>query len=313
LRSSAKPFQALPLLEHGGQAAFGLTEREIALICGSHSGTDEQVAAVQAIQTKTGVKETDLLCGVHAPYHKPTADALRQRGEKPTANRHNCSGKHTGMIAYARLLGLPYDDYINPAHPIQQDILQTFSEMCDLPADQVKVAIDGCSAPNFAVPMHNAALAFARLCDPVQLDPQRTEVCRTIVAAMIANPDMVGGPDSFDTHLMQAMRGRVLCKGGAEGFLAMGVLPNVLGPGSPGLGITIKISDGDLASHSRSAAGSRGTARPAVALEVLRQLSVISPDELNSLAGYGPSFEILNWRKLLVGEGYPCFKLQTSP
>src|SRR5512133_1439094 len=41
LRSSAKPFQALPFIQHGGHQAYGLTPKEIALICASHSGTDE--------------------------------------------------------------------------------------------------------------------------------------------------------------------------------------------------------------------------------------------------------------------------------
>src|SRR5512135_2620429 len=117
LRSTAKPFQALPFIEHGGQAAFNLTSSEVALICASHSGTEEQVRLIQSIQGKTGVLESDLLCGVHYPYHEPTAEAMRLRKEQPRPNQHNCSGKHTGMLAYAHWLGLPTADYINPSHP----------------------------------------------------------------------------------------------------------------------------------------------------------------------------------------------------
>ena len=71
-------------------------------------------------------------------------------------------------MAHARLHGWPIDDYINPSHPVQQEILSTFAEMCVLPQEQVRHGTDGCSAPNFAVPLHNAALAFARLADPGQ-------------------------------------------------------------------------------------------------------------------------------------------------
>lgn len=304
LRSSAKPFQALPFIEQGGQQYYNLDLKEIALICASHSGTDEHVEVAQSIQAKTGVNETDLLCGVHMPGHRPTAERLIQQGLKPHPNQHNCSGKHTGMVAFARMRGLPYrledQPYIDPEHPIQKIILSTFAEMCSYPEYKVKTGIDGCSAPNFAVPLRDAALAYARLCDPTHLEKNRQKACQTIVKAMISHPDMIGGPDSFDTHLMQATKGKLISKGGAEGYQAIGICPNVMGPGSSALGITFKISDGDY----------RGKARPAVALEILRQLGAITDEELQILAEYGPSFKIENWRKLQVGLAYPCFELQ---
>jgi L-asparaginase II len=315
LRSSAKPFQVLPFLERGGQAYYQLTLQEIALICASHSGTDAHVSVARGIQAKTGVQEADLQCGVHPLTHQPTLDAMLQRGEVLTPNRHNCSGKHTGMLAFARMMGLPTSDYLNPNHPIQQDILVTFSEMCGVPVEQVAIGIDGCSAPNFAIPLFNAALAYARLCDPATgkvNPPARLEACRTVTQAMTSYPDMVGGPDSFDTRLMQATRGRLVCKGGAEGYLAMGLFPGTVAPDSPALGITIKISDGDLEGHNRPAGDPKGTVRPAVALEVLRQLGAITPSELEAVAGYGPAFQLRNWRQLIVGHGQPCFELKRT-
>ena len=311
LRSTAKPFQALPLIEHGGQQAYQLSLREIALICASHSGTDDHVAVAKSIQAKTGAKESDLLCGTHPLGHKPTIDAMAQRGESLSPNRHNCSGKHTGMVAYARLLGVPYGPmdapYIDPNHPIQKDILSAFSAMCGIEPSKVVVGVDGCSAPNFAVPLRSAALGFARLCDPIGLPEKRLQACRTITAAMTGNPDMVGGPDSFDTHLMQVTKGKILSKGGAEGYQGLGVMPNAIGPGSPALGITFKVSDGDLGSHTHLP---YGHARPAVALEVLRQLGALNAGEFDQLADYGPEFTIENWRKIQVGKGYPCFRLE---
>jgi L-asparaginase II len=313
LRSSSKPFQALPFLEHGAQQVFDLTLPEVAILCASHSGMDEHLAVVRSVQAKTGVGEADLMCGVHPPYHPETAEALRARGEQPTPNRHNCSGKHTGMLAYARQLGFPPDPdslpYIDPDHPVQHMILQAFAEMCDLEPDDVAVGIDGCSAPNFAVPLRAAALAFARLCDPVRLPEPRAATCRLITRAMTTHPDMIGGPDNFDTLLMQATLGRVLVKGGAEGYQAMAVLPGALGAGSPGLGIAFKISDGDLKGHNRPIGDPRGRVRPPVALEILRQLGVISAAELQRLADFGPAFPVDNWRKVVVGWASPCFTL----
>ena len=303
LRSTAKPFQALPFIESGGAVAFSLSSAEVALLCASHSGTDEHVETVQSIQEKTGVRQAQLLCGVHPAYHEPTAEAMRRREEAPTPNRHNCSGKHTGMLAYARWQGWSEEDYINLSHPVQQNILSTFAEMCSLQPEQVEVGVDGCSAPNFAVPLLNAALAYARLCEPQDLPPSRAEACRRITAAMAANPGMIGGPKRFDTRLMEVTQGRLISKGGAEGYQGIGLLPGALGLGSPALGIAVKVSDGDL----------KGRALPAISLEILRQLGALSLSEIEALSEFGPGLPVYNWRKLLVGEAHPSFQLTGKP
>jgi L-asparaginase II len=215
------------------------------------------------------------------------------------------------MLAYVnakRRAGeqLPVElDYINPAHPLQQEIIQTFAEMCRLPVEQVEVGVDGCSAPNFAVPLHNAALGYARLCDPKAghvLPPERAAACRRIVTAMMECPDMVGGPGRFDTRLMEICRGRVLSKGGAEGYQGIGLMPGVLGPGSPAMGIALKIADGDA----------RNKVRAAVTLEVLRQLGALSAAELEALSEFGPRLPLLNWRSIVVGQAYPAFELSRA-
>jgi L-asparaginase II len=313
LRSSAKPLQVLPFLEQGGRDFFDLSSQEVALMCASHSGTDEHIAVLHSIQARASVLESDLRCGVHPIGHKPTIDAMRQRGESLSPNRNNCSGKHTGMLAFAVMRGISKQGYLDPSHPIQQDILRTFAEMCSLPVEQVVVGVDGCSAPNFAVPLYHAALAYARLCDPAagEVAPQaRVQACRLVTDAMLSYPAMVGGPESFDTRLMRVLGKRLICKGGAEGYLAMGLLPGALHTTSPALGIVLKISDGDLAGHSRPAGDPLGRVRPAVALEILKQLEVLSPAHLAILAEYGPSFPLLNWADIAIGQGRPCFALE---
>ncbi len=302
LRSSAKPFQALPFVEGGGDLAYQFTPKELAVICSSHSGTDEHMAVVQGLQKRLGVGVKDMLCGAHPPFHEPTAFALKVRGEDPSPLRHNCSGKHTGMLAHCLYRHLPIEDYVNIDHPVQQIILKAFAEMCSLAPEQVEVGIDGCSVPTFAVPLYNAALAYARLAEPSGLAPERAAACRRITAAMTGNPFMVAGPDRFDTDLMEALKGRVLAKMGAEGYQGMCLMPGALGPGSPALGIAFKVSDGDLT----------GRACPCMALEVLRELGAISRQEMQSLAEYGPR-PIYNWRRLTVGEIRPVFALEKNP
>ncbi len=189
LRSSAKPFQALPFMESRGDSYFHLTENEVAIMCASHAGTDEHLQVLQSFQRKIGITEDQLMCGTHPPFNTETWHHMIKTGEKLTANRHNCSGKHTGMLAYARLRGLSFEEYPSIEHPIQQQILQTFSEMVGVAKDKVEVGIDGCSVPTFAVPLRNAAFGYARLADPSLLSLNRNEACRRIVKAMTTNSD----------------------------------------------------------------------------------------------------------------------------
>src|SRR5512141_328796 len=123
LRSSAKPFQALPFFERGGPEKYVLTPKEEALICASHEGSDEHVRTAESIQAKAGIQESDLQCGVHMPGDPVAYKALIAHGETPTPNRNNCSGKHSCMLAHAKMRGLPLATYLDPNHPIQQDIL----------------------------------------------------------------------------------------------------------------------------------------------------------------------------------------------
>ncbi len=198
LRSSAKPFQALPFMEHLGAERFGLTDQEVAVMCASHSGTDFHKQIVESFQQKVGLQESQLVCGTHPPFDRSTWKKLIASGQEITPNRHNCSGKHTGMLAYATLMNYPLDDYIRPDHPVQRDIIKAFAEMTQVDVNEVRVGIDGCSVPTFAIPMQSAALGFARLCNPQGLPKERAQACNKIVQAMISNGMVVAGPERFD-------------------------------------------------------------------------------------------------------------------
>lgn len=302
VRSTAKPFQALPFVEKGGPATFKMTPREIALICASHSGTDEHFRVLHKFQKKIGITEKALLCGTHWPFHRPTAKLMADRGERPTPNRHNCSGKHTGILAHAKLENAPLENYIDPEHPVQRSILQMLSEMCSLEAEEIKIGIDGCSVPSFAMPMYNMALAWARLVDPRELAPKKAEACRTITSAMVSHPNMVAGPGRLDTRLIEVAQGKIVAKGGAEAYQGIGQPPGTLGPGSQALGIAVKIADGDM----------RRRAKAAVVLEILRQLKALTEQEMTALEEFGPRQTVRNHRGLVVGQGQPCFDLEVT-
>ena len=309
LRSSAKPFQVLPFVERGGVEYFKFTPRELSLSCASHEGSDMHVQAVTQLQKKIGIGESNLQCGTHLPGDVDELKSLIIHDQKPRPNHNNCSGKHTAMLAHAKMRGLPLENYLDITHPIQQEILHTFAELCGLSVAQVELGIDGCSAPNFAVPLYSAALGFARICDPRTLPETRASACRKITSAMTSYPEMVSGYGEFDEQLMRVGAGRIVCKRGAEGYQIVGLLPGVLSPDSPGVGISMKISDGD-ASRMGSGLESSNRVRPAVTVEILRQLGVLSSDQQQALTGFGPEKTITNHRGTVTGNSHPVFKLE---
>lgn len=319
LRSSAKPFQVLPFLAAGGMQHFGLNLEEVAIMCASHTGTDRHVEVVKGILKKIGLGEEYLQCGIHPPGDGATYVRMMRSGEAPTPARHNCSGKHSGFLAYSVMKGAPVDSYLDPAHPVQQAILSNFAAFCDLLVDEVELGVDGCSAPVFAVPMRKAALAMARLVDPAYSPPGMQSACRTVIEAMQTFPEMIAGPGRFDTRLTRCGQKRWILKAGAEGYQILGILPGVLYPGSPGTGVAIKVSDGDLMRPTpatdaaiedlESPRGNPGgRSIPLVTLEVLRQLHALPAECQEELKGFDRR-SVYNWQKLPVGEIRPCFTL----
>lgn len=294
LRSSAKPFQALAFIESGGIDHYHLTPEEVAIISASHSGTPQHVQVLEKLQEKTGVKESDLQCGVHPPFHRESELQLQAKGEKPHNNHNNCSGKHTGMLAFAKMISAPIDDYLEWDHPVQRAILNTFAQMCRVEENTIELGLDGCTAPVFALPLPKAAGAFARLCQPDDLPQNRAQACRQIVQAMQTHAFMVGGPDRFDTDMMKAASGKLVSKVGAEGYLGMGILPGKALKIKSSLGVAIKISDGDLTRRAFSV----------VAIALLTGLGVLEKEELTKLQPYGAR-PIKNWRGKEIGQIRP--------
>ena len=298
LRSSAKPFQAVPLVTSGAADRFRLTEPELAIACGSHSGEDLHAATVARMLEKAGIDESFLKCGVHEPYDRATAERLRASGESPGVLRNNCSGKHTGMLMLSRHLGALPEAYDDPDGPVQQTILRAVSQFSDRSEAEIAVGIDGCGVPVFGVSVRSMALMYARLiAPPADFDEATRGACVRLVAAMTGCPEMVGGTrQRFDTEVMRAGRGLVISKIGAEGVYTAGVLPCKRWP--KGLGLAFKIEDGE-----------DRRARSTIAIEALRQLGVWDEDAVQRLSPYA-SFPVLNHRGEIVGQIQPSFELR---
>lgn len=234
VRSSAKPFQTLPLILSGAADAFGLTGEEIAVVCASHSGEDRHLSAVRSVLAKAGLTEKDLQSGPHPPFDAPAAAELVRSGKNPRPIHGNCSGKHAGMLALCVYEGWSLQDYRNPGHPLQQTIQSTVADACALDPDELLLGGDGCGVPAFAMPLKNLATGFARLATGERLPDALSEGCRRIREAMRANPHTIAGTNRLDTQLIQGTA--LLAKSGAEGVFACA--------SGEGWGMAIKISDG---------------------------------------------------------------------
>jgi len=298
LRSSAKPFQALPLLVSGAADAFGFTDREVALACASHNGEPIHTELVASMLQKIGLGPEALKCGVHEPYSVAAARELRERGEQPTVLHNNCSGKHVGMLAVARHLGAPIETYNQAEHPVQLAIGKAIAQFSGVPVEDLAVGTDGCAVPVFGITVKAMALAYARLvAPPPSFDDATRNACGRIVRVMSSYPELIGGTtDRLDTEIMRAAPGLLISKVGAEGVYTAGVLPSDQWP--RGLGLALKIEDGD-----------DKRARPTVVIEALRQLGVLRDESLEAVARYA-FFPILNRPGDLVGEVRAHFQLK---
>src|SRR5712671_3244924 len=210
MRSSSKPIQALPL----ARARDDLEDRDIAIASASHRATDDQIAAVRALLTKAPATEDDLELGP-------------QSGRRPERIYNNCSGKHAGMLALCRANEWDSRGYRTAGHPVQQACLAAHAEAADADPDELPTAVDGCGVVTFALPLERMAFAYSRF--------ETLPAGRRIADAMRAHPDLVGGPDGADFHLMRGARGW-FAKGGAEGLFCAA--------GPKGIGIALKSEDG---------------------------------------------------------------------
>lgn len=286
-RSALKPLQALPFVAAGGVERFGLSQSQVALLCASHSGEPRHAEAAADILARAGCTPADLQCGTHAPRFYDT------RGEVPppppySPLQHNCSGKHSGMLAYCAQCEWPKASYLEFDHPLQQAIRRSVATFTGVPAEALVAGIDGCSAPNYAVPLSALARAFARLAS-AGVDPDYGDGPRMLADAMVAHPGMVSGEGRSDLALMQAGKGDWVAKIGAEGVQAIGIR-------SRGIGIAVKIADGQ----------SRGLVPSVVA--VLDQLGLLDDAARRALAPWGRR-QIRNYRGTQTGEIRPAVLL----
>lgn len=293
-RSSAKPFQAVPLVESGAADRFGFTEEELALCCSSHDAMPWQQEKVRGMLAKIGLPVTVLRCGVAPPYDEREAARVTLDLVRKSAVQCDCSGKHTGMLATCLHRGYPIETYLEPDHLLQREILSVMAAALRLPEGEIRTAPDGCSVPTFGAPVRSFALAFATLARPDDAPEgagrRHAAALNRLRTAMTAYPQCIAGPGELDTDIMEVTHGRVVAKLGAEGLLCLAVPDRALG-------IAISILDGTE------------RARGPVAVAALEQLGLLSSGERDELRKRQVP-PVTNFNGWTVGEMRTAFTLR---
>lgn len=295
-RSSAKPFQSMPLVYGGVAERFGLDSADLAICTSSHNGEAEHVARVASVLDRLGLASERLACGTHAPLHPGAADDLNREQRAPNVLHNNCSGLHAGMLATALHTGADLPGYAHGEHPVQQEILENIGRFTGLDPERIIVGVDDCASPCHGLSVYHMALAYARLMAPAGFVEDRyAAAADAIRGAMTAHPWLVAGSGRLDSDLMAAGAGSLVAKGGASGVECVGL--------AGGIGIALKLEDG--------ATGPAATGRPTTValLEALRQHGVLDPSRHERLREH--AVPVLTTRDgVAVGSARPAFTLE---
>jgi len=282
-RSCAKPFQAIGSLGTGIAARYELGADHVAIMAASHNGEPRHVEIVRDLLRRGGIAESALQCGAHWPYYEPAATVARHEMDEPVAVFNNCSGKHAGMLAAARALDAPLDTYLDPAHPVQERIRGVIEAFTGCPPAVIHYGIDGCSAPNAAVPLAAMARSFAALLT------SSDEIPTTVAAAMTQHPFLIGGTGRFDTRLTEVTGGRLLAKSGAAGA-------HCTGDRRSRHGLAVKLDSGD------------GTWTAVAVMAALERLGWLDQGEREALSNFAMP-TLRNHKRLAVGTVRPVFRI----
>jgi L-asparaginase II len=255
-RSAIKSMQALPIFARQAEGKFHHTEEELALACASHHGEDVHVATASGLLTRIGLSAADLECGAHAPTNAAAREALRAAGAEPSPLHNNCSGKHSGMLSVAVAMGVPTAGYVGREHDVQKVVRAAVEAVIGESLTEGKCGTDGCSIPTFAAPLRAFAYGFARMSTGKGLPADLAAAAQRLFDAATTHPHLVAGTGHPDTLLMQAFKGRLMQKGGAEGVQCGAIRDK-------GWGYALKCDDGNMsASHAMLAGVLRKFANP---------------------------------------------------
>ncbi len=281
-RSAMKFFQHIPLITSGVFEKYRFTLEQLAVMCGSHNGENSHTSVVNSILESISLDESFLKCGAQPPALKKDYHLLIKENKEPKPIHNNCSGKHAGFLAWSAYNKQDIDSYLSPSHPLQLEIRNVVAQFYEIQPDDLLLGMDGCSAPTFAMPVLNQAIAFKNLvAPPTHFSDEIKNAAQQIVSAVAKFPEMVAGSQRYCTDLMKVTNGRIIGKTGADGVYCLAVPHKKWG-------IAIKIDDGKMGPQYQ------------VAQELLIALQLLSSDEVSALEKYH-EFEMKNFAGNITG------------
>ncbi len=275
VRSSLKPFQASAAIKAGATTAAKFTGEEIALMCASHNGEEIHVNTAKGMAEKLGFDIALYECGSHPPYDSGARSQARKTGF--TSFHNNCSGKHSGMLALAKHLGVDPHGYIEYNHPVQEAIFNQLRTLTN--KDKFPHGIDGCSAPTPFMSLTEIAKLFQTL------GSGKIPELNTAYDAMTAHPYLVGGKNRFDSEFIAALKRRGLTKVGGEAIRGMVIKTEKYGV----VGIAQKIMDGNQRANETAV------------MTILNYLNLLRSEENELLQKYNKK-QLFNHRKIQIGD-----------
>ncbi|MDP9936132.1 L-asparaginase II [Paenarthrobacter nicotinovorans] len=232
-RSTLKPFQALASMQSG----VPLRGAQVAVACGSHTGSLDHMDVVEGMLKAAGVREEHLQCPTAWPEDETARNWLvrSERGKSKLA--FNCSGKHAAFLWACTENGWDLRSYLEPNHPLQQRVRSVIEEYSGEHISHL--GIDGCGAPVAAISLTGLARAYSRLAKSPG-DKSSNARAATIATSMLDYPWAVQGRGESNTVVMEELD--VLAKIGAEGVLVLAT--------PTGATVAVKMLDGNLRATS---------------------------------------------------------------
>ena len=232
-RSTLKPFQTIASQRHGAE----LTGAQIAIACGSHRASRAHRDLAAQILDTAGLSADDLQCPADWPAAQ--ADTVRLvAAELDRADRdgqeldlgspdvlktplaYNCSGKHAGFLAACVASGHDTASYLDPAHPLQREVVAVIEEYCG--ESIAHLGVDGCGAPAPVTSLAGLARGIGRVAAAPGRRAAGDDVeqhAADVATAMLEHPWAVHGPTSSNTVVMRELG--LLAKLGADGVMVM--------------------------------------------------------------------------------------------
>ncbi|MBP3962914.1 asparaginase [Paenibacillus lignilyticus] len=289
LRSSGKPIQALPALIHGADEAFGLSEKETAIMSGSHWAETFHVSELESMMVKIGIAEEQLVCSPTYPLNGAARDELFVSGSPKRRIYHNCSGKHLGILSLCKHKGYDLQGYTDTDHPAQQEIAATLAYLAAMPVEEVVTGVDGCGCPVFAIPLDRLATAYLKLALPELIEDHAVRRAAIKIAGLMnRHPEMVSGSGQICSILL--LDDNIVAKGGAKGVYCFGLREE-------GLGFALKVLDGSQEEW------------PLIIASILEQIGYSRQETIDRLRALAPA-DMLNDNGIVAGRNEAVFKLQ---